>query len=345
MSTAFPVKKLSDWFLSSKRDLPWRNTQDPYAIWVSEVMLQQTQVSVVIPYFERWMTLFPTIEALSLAPLDQVIKAWEGLGYYSRARNLHAGACQVMEEYGGVLPEGDLLKIKGIGEYTAGAIAAFAFRKKAAAVDGNVMRVMARFSAIEECITRPLTKKNVTKQVEELLPDQEPWVITEALIELGATHCAKRANCRMCPLRSSCKAYLQDRMDVLPIKTKKIKVETLYRTVVVLSDGLRYWASKGVSGKVMADLYEFPYWETDSSGLSCQDVVAMVEKEFGTTVVKAVFLSEVRHGFTRYRARLMPWLIKVEKAGQDWIPIETLETLPFSSGHRKILSQVQESFL
>jgi A/G-specific adenine glycosylase len=303
-------------------------------------MLQQTRVSVVIPYFLRWMERFPTIEALSIASIEDVTKEWEGLGYYSRARNLHAGAQQVIAEYDGVLPVDELEKIKGIGEYTAGAIRAFAFRQKAAAVDGNVLRVMARFAGIGECIAAGSTKKMITTKVEELLPEEEPWLITEALIELGATACGKKALCRECPLREGCRAYQMDRTDELPVKTKKIVVQPLYRAVAVVTDGTRYLVQQGEEGKVMAGLYEFPYWKTDKKGWSKKQLLAAIEERLGCSVLAMKKLEKVQHGFTRYRAHLTPWLVTVDSPGEQWIRLEEMSTLPFSSGHRKISQQL-----
>ena len=182
----YPLKK---WFLIEQRDLPWRKINDPYAIWISEIMLQQTQVAVVIPYYLKWMQRFPTIQALAEAESDEVIKMWEGLGYYSRARNLHAGARYLIEFFGGILPnnESDLAKIKGLGPYTIGALLSFAFHQKKAAVDGNVMRVMARCYELDDDIAKSKTQKKIRHLVEEILPEDESWIVNEALIELGAT--------------------------------------------------------------------------------------------------------------------------------------------------------------
>src|ERR1700722_10190653 len=180
----FDIDSLKDWFVREKRDLPWRENPSPYAVWISEVMLQQTQASVVIPYFERWMARFPTVAVLAEASQGEVIKMWEGLGYYSRVRHLHQAAKDLMYRYAGDLPrtrEG-LEGIKGIGPYTRGAILSFAFHQKAAAVDGNVLRVLARYFAIEEEIEK--AKKSITELTESILPEEEPWIVMEGLIEL-----------------------------------------------------------------------------------------------------------------------------------------------------------------
>lgn len=323
--------------------MPWRKTQDPYAIWVSEVMLQQTRVSVVIPYFLRWMKLFPTIEALAAAEVEEVIKAWEGLGYYSRARNLHKGAKQVLKEFSGRLPADQLEKITGIGPYTAGAIAAFAFRKKAAAIDGNVLRVIARYLNLNECIAKGETKKKITNYVESILPDEEPWLVTEALIELGATHCAKKAQCSGCPLQKNCQAYHQQTVHLLPKKEKKTKTTDLFRAVFVITDGKGVVASKEDQGKVMADLYQFPYLCLQSKMSEKQMLVLLeqyITEKCRFSIVSIQKLEAVQHGFTRFRAFLFPFVVQVKGKGSDqpWVKKEELCQKAFSAGHKKILN-------
>lgn len=203
---SFNQKALVEWFNKQKRPLPWRKNPSPYAVWVSEVMLQQTQVAVVIPYFQRWMERFPTIQALAESSIEDAIKQWEGLGYYARAKNLHAGAKQVVANFDGELPSKveALSRIKGLGPYTVGAIRAFAFHERSAAVDGNVLRFLTRYFAIEEDIAKIGTQKKITALAESLLPEKEPWVFAEALIEFGATVCKKAPLCFECPLNKSC---------------------------------------------------------------------------------------------------------------------------------------------
>eukprot|EP00808_Paulinella_micropora_P032285 g55487.t1 len=340
------VEALRQWFLLHRRDLPWRATRDPYAVWVSEVMLQQTRVNTVLPYYAAWMGKFPTVHALAAASLEDVIKTWEGLGYYSRARNLHEGAQQVVAQYAGQLPVRDLEKIKGVGSYTANAIRSFAFHEKAAAVDGNVLRVMARFCAIEGCISTTGTKKEIQQAVEHFLPDEEPWVVMEALIELGATLCGKVARCSDCPLRNSCAAYATDRVHALPLKAKKTSIETIHRTVAVITDGQRFLVERAERGKIMGDLHQFLYWETDKAGWIADHLAATIEKDLHLSVISVAPLQLVTHSFTRYRARLTPWLVLVDTLGNDaaaaYLSPTWLEMgkLPFSAGHRKILAQL-----
>lgn len=338
------IKNLREWFLETRRDLPWRQTLDPYAIWISEIMLQQTQVSVVIPYFERWMRAFPTVEKLSLSHLDDVIKIWEGLGYYSRARNIHEASKYIVKEHQGKLPntEEELKKIKGIGPYTVGAILSFAFHQKKAAVDGNVIRVLTRLFNISEDISKQKTVKAIWDIAETVLPDHEPWIISEALIELGATVCTKNPKCQKCPLKSSCKAFLHGTEKELPIKLKKMTCTPLFRNVAVVTAKNKWLVKRGKSDKIMSDLYEFPYIETIKPE---ENLAKAQEKCLGISLKKIKDLKEVNHSFTRFRAKLNPslFIAKETKPIQDheWLTFEELERFAFSSGHRRILLQVR----
>lgn len=342
----FFTGSLRQWFLANKRDLPWREQPTPYAVWISEVMLQQTQVAVVIPYFERWLSLFPDIKTLAEASLDQVIKAWEGLGYYSRARNLHAASQYIVECFQGNLPdkEEELKKIKGLGPYTIGAILSFAFHQKCAAVDGNVIRVLTRYFNISEDISRPKTVERLRSLAFSLLPDEEHWIINEALIELGATVCKKKPNCGDCPLRPSCQSYAQGTSSHLPFKSQKVKSQKLFRVVPVLCSDRHLLVKKGEKGKVMSDLYQFPFFESEQ--LSGKECCALIKKKWGIIAKGHDVLQSVVHGFTRYQATLFPILLWVEGmpavADYEWKEIEDLKKFAFSSGHRKIFRDVCE---
>jgi A/G-specific adenine glycosylase len=338
MSAAELLRK---WFHQSQRRLPWRDRPIPYAVWVSEVMLQQTQAAVVVPYFYRWMEQYPSIAALATASVDEVIKSWEGLGYYSRARNLHRGARTVMERHGGLLPadRAQLLQIPGIGAYTANAILAFAFHQKITAVDGNVLRVICRYFGLEEDIAKPQTRLQVQEVADGWLPDQAPWEVAEALIELGAVICGRSPACHHCPLQQSCSAYHTNRQSSLPVKSGRVRYQQLHRVVAVVIAGDQLLLRRGRPGQVMADLYEFPYFASEGPWNSDQVMGALI---FSTQPVMA--LDEVSHTFTRYRVRLYPWLLRAVAAGPqqgcEWIPLSTVRQLPFSSGHRRILHQL-----
>jgi len=337
---------LINWFNRNKRNFPWRKELSPYHVWVSEVMLQQTLAQVVIPYFEKWISLFPTVEDLAKAPIEQVIKAWEGLGYYSRARNLHAGAKQIVEEFDGQLPDTfeKLRSIKGIGDYTAGAILSFAFEQKAPAVDGNVIRVLSRFLAIEDDISQLKTIKNIRQHVQEMLPDEAPWIAMEALIELGATVCRKKPDCQKCPLRSGCQGYFQGKELELPYRSQKIRYEKLNRTVFVLKCGNAFLLKRAPKGEIMQDLHEFPFVETPKRSWTSKQTEEFLQNTWGIQAQNINPLNPAKHTFTRYRVTLHPYIIETdtmhEIEGHFWTAKSELETFAFSSGHRRILSQV-----
>lgn len=326
---------IKHWFQEEKRSFPWRLNPTPYTVWVSEIMLQQTLAAVVIPYFERWMRRFPTIESLAAAPLEEVIKLWEGLGYYSRARFLHEAAQEIVSIHRSKIPntlEG-LKKIKGIGSYTAGAILNFAFHQKASAVDGNVARVVARLFCIEEEIS-PKVLQSITKIVEEILPDSESWIIMEGLIELGALVCKKAPECTQCPLQDGCLAFQRGKAEIIPPKKKRPKITHLKRFVFLIEHQDNFLIQKVEGKKVMSGLYEFPY-------LSDNVFYYPEQLQFIKT------LNPVSHSFTRYRAELFPSLWRAENKcdlkGYIWADRKELKNLPFSSGHRKILEIYENS--
>jgi A/G-specific adenine glycosylase len=331
-------ESLVNWFLEQARDLPWRVNRTPYAVWVSEVMLQQTQVAVVIPFFQRWMEAFPTVCDLANAPLEAVIKCWEGLGYYSRARNLHLGAKQIVEKHGGVIPNTKeaLSEIKGLGPYTVGAILSFAFHQKEPCVDGNVKRVLARYFQIEEDLSKSAVLKKIWNLNESILPDDKPWIVNEALIELGALICTKKPTCAKCPLRSSCKSRMNGMQEKIPFTSKKTSITSLVRSLAVIECEGSYLVRKGKKGEVMHDLYEFPWVEED------QKIEEWLKDHFCNEITFKNTLPEVRHSFTRYRVQLLGavYQLKKMKEVQDfvWLKREALQEVPFSSGHRRVLN-------
>lgn len=331
---------LKHWFEKEKRIFPWRGNPTPYSVWVSEIMLQQTRASVVVPYFLRWMERFPTVQSLAESTLEEVMKMWEGLGYYSRARALHEGAKYIVTHFQGEIPaEPSLLKkIKGIGPYTAGAIQSFAFHQKSPAIDGNVMRVIARLYCFEKNIDTVKAQQYIRAKVEELLPDHEPWVIMEALIELGATLCGRIPECRKCPFNKVCLGYQKEKADLLPIKKEPVKVIRLRRFVPIIHHDGEFLLQQHEGKKVMSGLCEFPYFED----------AAAFKFFYPEKLEKKTTLKHVTHTFTRYRVRLIPSLWsareKIEKEGFFWIRWENMKKLPFSSGHRKILRELQEEY-
>lgn len=343
----FDQRSLIAWFAQYRRLLPWRENPTPYAVWVSEIMLQQTQVSVVIPYFERWMKRFPSLQVLAKAEIEEVLKLWEGLGYYSRAKNLHRGA-QVVCSMGGEIPQeaAELAKIPGLGPYTVSAIRAFAFHQKTAAVDANVLRVLSRYFAIQEDVGRLSTQVRLRELADKILPSKEPWIMAEALIELGALVCKKKPLCSQCPLKDSCKANQQGITDALPIKAKRVPTTQLYRAIPVLIRDGSLLVRRVPDGEVMGGLHEFPYFETSSEGLSSGELVELIKSQLKLSATPLQKLASLSHGFTRYSARLDPLLLKCKTnqtpEGYFWADRQILNELAFSSGHRRLLEQIQQ---
>ncbi len=305
-------------------------------------MLQQTIASVVIPYYERWMKHFPTVESLAQAPEDLVLKLWEGLGYYSRARNLQKAAKMVVEKHGGSFPcEPELLKeLPGIGPYTLGAVRSFAFKQKAPAIDGNVIRVITRLFGIVDPIEKTQTKQRIHQAAESLLSDDQPWIETEALIELGALVCKKRALCEECPLQEACVAKNQGLVEKLPNKKRPQKTVRLTRLVAIIRRGDQLLLSKESERKVMQGLHQFPFLEVDEKIHSPKEAF---EKELGLSLSLKENFEEVTHTFTKYHVTLLPFYFETEQnsvsKGLFWKTKEEIEKLSFSSGHRKVLKQ------
>ena len=342
------LERLKIWFQREKRDFLWRKDSSPYAVWISEVMLQQTQASVVTAYFERWMERFPSISALAAAGEEEVMKAWEGLGYYSRARHLHAGAKWLSAHHKGELPdsEEELCRVKGLGPYTVAAILSFAFHRKAAALDGNVARVMARLNLIEEDICKSGVQKRLRKLTLDLLPDQEPWVVMEALIELGATICTKSPQCWKCPMKRSCLAFKEKRTQDLPLRESKMRCEILHRNVAVIEHEGKVLLQLHGPGKLMAGLYEFPYFVQKQKSASSEVLQGEIFQALSLCVCFKKSLLEVKHTFTKYRCHLYPVLWQARELkqveGYRWVSREAMRRLAFSSGHRRILQQLED---
>lgn len=262
--------ELCQWFRENHRKLPFRENKDPYSIWVSEIMAQQTRIDTMIPYYEKWMQDYPTIEALANAPLEKVLKSWEGLGYYNRARKLHEGAKQVMREYYGKLPENadELEKIQGIGPYTAGAIASIAFEKEAPAVDGNVLRVVSRLLQFDEDITKLKTQRHVKEIVLEWMKGSQPSDFTQGLMELGALICMPGVVlCNQCPLNQKCQSYAHQTQMNFPKKPKKKEVPVLQYKTLLIRQNHQILLSKDDRDGLMKGFYRLPQFENlDTKG-------------------------------------------------------------------------------
>lgn len=257
--------ELVDWYEREKRDLPWRHTKDPYKIWVSEVMLQQTRVDTVTPYYNRFLEAFPNAEQFAYAEEEKILKMWEGLGYYSRVRNLQTGVREVVEKYGGVVPKtrDEISTLKGVGPYTAGAVLSIAYGVPEHAVDGNVMRVLSRVLNIDADIALPKTKKIFEEAVMMLIDEENPSSFNQGLMELGATVCTPTSpKCLLCPVRDYCTAFHEGEPEKLPVKSKKVKMKHLYLKVFVARDAEgRLLMEKRPKNQLLANMWQFPLFE------------------------------------------------------------------------------------
>lgn len=297
------VARLGAWFDKAQRALPWRETSDPYAIWVSEVMLQQTRVATVLSYYPRFLERFPTVRALAEAEVDEVLGAWSGLGYYRRARFLHLGAREIVTRYGGEMPEEakELRRVPGIGAYTAGAISSIAFGKREALVDGNVARVLARVFALELDIRSTEGDRALWRLASDLVPEDAPGKHNEALMELGATICLPRApRCLICPLRDLCKAKEEGRQEELPVVAKKKAPIVVQMAALLCRRGDRILLGKRPDEGLFAGMWEPPMIELDEG----EEPTEALSKALGRALEGAEEIEPLRHILTHRELRL-----------------------------------------
>lgn len=330
-------ENLVQWFQREKRDLPWRKTKDPYKIWVSEVMLQQTRVDTVIPYYENFLEKFPTVEALADAPEEFLLKQWEGLGYYSRVRNLQAGVKEVVEQYNSVVPNTreEISSLKGVGPYTAGAVLSIAYGVPEHAVDGNVMRVLSRVLLIEDDIALPKTKKVFEKAVMELIDVKHPSDFNQGLMELGALVCTPTSpKCLLCPVRDYCGAFAEGRTTDLPLKTKKTKVKKLnYDVFVVENQEGKLLMEKRPETGLLANMWQFPMIEETKD----YSAIADLEENYKLELQGQEELSKLKHVFSHIVWNLNSFHVKGESKEGQWFTLEEIEKLPLAVPMQKIL--------
>jgi A/G-specific adenine glycosylase len=300
-------KALLDWFAATARDLPWRRTKDPYAIWISEIMLQQTRVQAVVPYYARFLTRFPTVERLARARLDTVIKLWEGLGYYSRARNLHEAAKNIVAQFGGRLPptREELLTLPGIGRYTAGAIASIAFDRREPLVDGNVTRVLCRIFRIRGNPKDAAIQRRIWSIAEELVPESHPGQFNQALMELGSEICQPRdPPCENCPVNPLCEARIHNEQNLLPTRAPKKPLPSHIVAVGVIYRNGRILIDKRKPEGLLGGLWEFPGGKK-RRGESLEAAVRReVQEELAITVQVSRLLAVVDHSYSHFRVRI-----------------------------------------
>lgn len=318
-------RPLLSWYHQHRRILPWRENPEPYRVWISEIMLQQTRVEAVKPYFDRFMEALPGVEALGEVSEDRLLKLWEGLGYYSRARNLKKAAELLVEKYGGKLPSSyeELKALPGIGSYTAGAIASIAFQIPVPAVDGNVLRVISRLTGSMEDITKQSVKKDMEKLIKGVMPKEDPGSYNQALIEAGAIVCVPNGAplCDSCPLFSLCVARQKDLTGVIPVKAPKKERRTEHRTILILTKDERVAIRKRGDTGLLASLYELP-------GLEGRIPQEQIKEILGVKEVKITPLPEAKHIFSHVEWHMTGYRVELTEVPEGdylWVTPEEIK--------------------
>ena len=334
-----------------RHDLPWQNTTDPYAIWVSEIMLQQTQVAAVIGYYSKFMQRFPTIAALAEASQDEVLQHWSGLGYYSRARNLHNAAQTIVHEHGGVFPQDfeAIQALSGIGRSTAAAIASFAFNQVQTILDGNVKRVLTRHFAIEGWPGTPKIEKELWSLAESLLPKTDMVAYTQGLMDLGATLCSRsKPQCQQCPLVNTCQAYQQQRVSQLPTPKPRKTTPEKHTTMLILRQGNNVMLEKRPPSGIWGGLWSFPELEPPEDSIN-YDYALIAQQRFGLTAQPEQALPELSHAFTHFKLHITPQPMQVLKQqpgtgepGRIWLSVEDALGAAIPTPIRKILLSISK---
>lgn len=335
MSNQFFAKSLIKWYVTHQRDLPWRSTRDPYKIWLSEIILQQTRVDQGLPYYQKFVQNYPNIRVLAHAPEEKVLKLWEGLGYYSRAKNLHKCAKKVVVLHEGIFPNNynDLLSLPGIGPYSAAAIASFAFREPVAVLDGNVYRVISRVFGIKNDIAQSKTSKVFTALANELLDTSQPDIYNQAIMEYGALHCKpKNPLCQTCSLSAMCYAFANNEQQQLPVKSKKVKVTTKYFSYFVFEKDGRLAMKRRDDSGIWKGLYDF-HLILSKESLTTEQLLIMLDLKSENIIVDNIS-REYKHLLTHQRIRaifykmVLPKESQFELKGMLYYDFEEIEDLP-----------------
>jgi A/G-specific adenine glycosylase len=341
--------RLLAWWDAGHADLPWRDSRDPYAIWIAEVMLQQTQITTVIPYYERWLARFPTVATLAAASLDEVLKMWEGLGYYSRARNLHAAAQQIVAEHVGRLPESaeGLRQLPGIGPYTAGAVASIAFGERAPVLDGNVIRVLSRLVDLEADVTETATEKELWRLAASLVPDGRPGDYNQALMELGQRICVPAAPaCHRCPLADLCLARARGTQLERPVRPPRRNTPhyDVVAGVIYRDDGAFLIARRPPQG-LLGGLWEFPGGKQEEGESLPAALRREIREELAIDIAVGRPLGAIKHAYTHFRITLHAFQARhiagepqhLGVDGHAWVTLDDLDAYAFAVTDRKII--------
>ena len=350
--------RLLEWFDKNQRPLPWRKNYRPYEVWISEIMLQQTQMNTALPYFDRWMKLFPDIKTLAASDLKKVLKTWEGLGYYSRARNLHETAKVILEKHQGVFPEDfdTIHELKGIGRYTAGAIASIAFNQERPIVDGNILRVLSRVYAIKKPIDVEKNKPLFWELQEKLIPKGSARYFNQAFMELGSLICTtENPSCAICPIRDFCKAFRDGNPEDYPVRAKKIKTVKVIASALILENKNQFFIHLRPLGEIMGGLWEFPEWKLSKNKVLTLESIRkktgkLIEKDFSLPAEDLEYLGTIKRNYTYFNETLHvfkkclpPKLPSTYSGWQSaWVSHKDFSRYPFSAAHVKITKLIGE---
>ncbi|WP_028318997.1 A/G-specific adenine glycosylase [Desulfobulbus elongatus] len=350
-------QRLRDWFAVHRRPLPWRGTYDPYQVWIAEIMGQQTQMDRVAHYFTRWMAQFPDLAAVAAAPEQAILKAWEGLGYYSRARNLHRAAHQLVAAGTPAIPADhqQLLALPGIGPYTAAAILSIAFNQPYPLVDANVERVFARLADIDRPLKQETTKKRLAAMAGTLLDRDNPRIHNQALMELGALVCTpKKPACTACPLQPHCQAYRADTVEFRPLPADRQKKIDIAMACGILRKGSDFYIQQRLPDDIWGGLWEFPGGRLEAGESPEQAARREIKEETGWDVDGLIPLATVTHHYTRYRVTLHGFLTTLPATAPEpvltaasrhaWVPLAQLRDYPFPAGHRQLVAALHAHF-
>ena len=341
MYNTYKYENLLDWFYSNKRILPWRNTKDPYMIWLSEVMLQQTQVNVVIPYYNQWIKHFPTIESVAETNLDNLLKLWEGLGYYSRCRNFYNAAKYVVKHYNGIIPDQyDLfILLPGVGEYIASAVMSIAFNQKYPAIDGNLKRVLARYLGFKN-----ISKRNLLRIKKELviMIDSNPGDVNQALMDIGSLICKpSTAICSLCPLNISCRAALSFDPTQYPFKKQKKSIPTKHYISAYISYNNYILITKRPLKGLLAGLWELPMVEKSKDSDSIDILNNYTTKSLGCSINIINKIGVVKHAYSHYKISITLFKcepINIDVKNSRWITLNEIDDFTFSKANHKLFN-------
>jgi len=351
----FPVKQLLEWYRRSKRDLPWRRTKDIYAVWLSEVMLQQTQVTTVIPYYQRFLERFPTVGSLARAAEQDVLKLWEGLGYYSRIRNMHRAAKLVVAQHNGKVPgtAEAFRELPGVGPYIVAAVLSIALDIPIPAVDGNVMRVYTRLKGIGDDIRKTLVRSRISRELQHIIPANAAGDFNQAFMELGALVCTpKTPRCSACPLKENCTAFTTGTVDRYPFKSPPAKVPEYKVSIGIIIKGDNFYIQKRPSKGHLGGLWEFPGGKSQGEETPEETLLRECREELGSEIEIIKELCTVRHAYSHFKIEMTVFLCRpaaedvqpMEDHPCQWIAINELDAYPFPGANHKFFPALRDFF-